>query len=116
MKASNDKLLFHGLAHKHFDSLRPHSPPPFPTGCTHSIEIGESLTAFALSHHLAYGAVPGGSCSRDTQFVMIKEEKQALLYKETVRQCHFQRFGVRQCPRPLAGGCDTACALCADAK
>jgi hypothetical protein len=39
-----------------------------PTG---SIEIGESLTAFALSHHLAYGAVPGGSCSRDTQFVMI---------------------------------------------
>jgi hypothetical protein len=83
---------------------------------TEEIEIGESLTAFALSHHLAYGAVPGGSCSRDTQFVMIKEEKQALLYKETVRQCHFQRFSVRQCPRPLAGGCDTACALCADAK
>lgn len=28
------------------------------------------LTAFALSHHLAYGAVPGCSRSRYTQFVM----------------------------------------------
>jgi hypothetical protein len=49
------------------------------------IEIGEGLTAVALSHHLAYGTVPGGSCSRYTQFVMIKEEKQTLLCKETVR-------------------------------
>lgn len=48
------------------------------------IEIGEGLTAFALSHHLAYGTVPGGSYSRDTRFVMVEEEKQALLSKETV--------------------------------
>jgi hypothetical protein len=27
------------------------------------IEIGEGLTAFVLSHHSAYGTVPGGSCS-----------------------------------------------------
>jgi hypothetical protein len=44
-----------------------------------AIEIGEGLTAFALSHHLAYGTVPGGSYSRDTRFVMAEEEKQALL-------------------------------------
>ncbi len=49
-----------------------------------TIEIGEGLTAFALSHHLAYGTVPGGSYSRDTRFVMIEEEKQTLLSKETV--------------------------------
>jgi hypothetical protein len=48
------------------------------------IEIEEGLTAFALSHHPAYGAVPGGSCSRHIQFVMVEEEKQALLSKETV--------------------------------
>jgi hypothetical protein len=48
------------------------------------IEIGEGLTAFALSHHPAYGTIPGGSCSRNTQFVMVEEEKQALLSKETV--------------------------------
>jgi hypothetical protein len=47
-----------------------------------SMKIGESLTAFALSHHLAYGTVPGGSYSRDTRFVMVEEEKQALLSKE----------------------------------
>jgi len=49
------------------------------------IEIGEGLTAFALSHHPAYGTVPGGSCSRYLRFVQIEEEKQALLSKETVR-------------------------------
>jgi hypothetical protein len=49
------------------------------------IEIGEGLTAFALSHHPAYGTVPGGSCSRCLLFVLIEEEKQALLGEETVR-------------------------------
>jgi hypothetical protein len=49
-----------------------------------AIEIEEGLTAFALSHHRAYGTVPGGSYSRDTRFVMIEEEKQTLLSKETV--------------------------------
>jgi hypothetical protein len=58
------------------------------------IEIGEGLTAFALSHHLAYGTVPGGSYSLDTRIVMIEEEKQALLRKETVGQCHLDRFGI----------------------
>ena len=49
------------------------------------IEIGEGLRAVALSHHPACGTIPGGSCSRYIQFVLIEEEKQALLGKETVR-------------------------------
>ena len=75
---------------KHFEASLPSCEilPNFnvaPTQQILAIEIGEGLTAFALSHHPAYGTVPGGSCSRYLRFVQIEEEKQALLSKETVR-------------------------------
>ncbi len=63
--------------------------------------IGEGLTAFALSHHPAYGTVPGGSCSRCLQFVLIEEEKQSLLGKETIRQCHLHRFALDSAHGPF---------------
>jgi hypothetical protein len=62
-----------------------HPDPGDGWGGFSKIEIGEGLTAFALSHHPAYGTVPAGSCSRYLRFVQIEEEKQALFGKETVR-------------------------------